>query len=70
MTRSAEPSPARDWSTRAGAEALAVAIRAFWTGLGHDVGVWIEPGRGGREPVWIVKSTLRGGLPLPRPDPA
>jgi hypothetical protein len=64
MTRSAEePQPERDWSSRAGAAALAAEIRAFWLGFGHDVLVWIEPGRGGRDAVWIVKSSLRAGLP-------
>jgi hypothetical protein len=61
-----EPSPGRDYCSRAGAEQLAADIRRFWSGFGHDVGVWVEPGRGGHQPVWIVKSTLRGGLP---PEP-
>lgn len=59
-----EPDPARDWSNRLGAEALAAAIRRFWIELGHnDVLVWIEPLRGGKDPVWTVKSSLRSGLP-------
>jgi hypothetical protein len=60
-----EPAPRRDYCSKAGAEALAAEIRRFWSGFGHDVRTWIEPGRGGREPLWIVKSALRGGLPLP-----
>ncbi len=64
MTRSAEPQPERDWSSRAGVELLAAEIRRFWAGFGYStVLVWIEPGRGGREPMWTVKSSLRGGLP-------
>jgi len=41
------------------------AVRQFWARFGHDdVMVWIEVARGGHQPVWVVKSTLRGGLPL------
>jgi hypothetical protein len=61
--RRLEPEPERDWSNRPGAEALAAEISKFWLGFGHDVRVWVEPGRGGRNPLWIVKSTLRAGLP-------
>jgi hypothetical protein len=64
MTRSAEPQPERDWSSRTGAAALAAAIRRFWEGFGFDVAVWVEPPSiGGRFPVWRVRSSLRAGLP-------
>jgi hypothetical protein len=68
-TKRLEPDPERDWSSRAGAEALASNLRAFWHSFGGftSVKVWIEPGRGGSAPLWIVKSTLRGGLPPPTP---
>jgi hypothetical protein len=62
-TRRLEPSPGRDYCSRAGAEALAAEIKRFWLGFGHEVRVWIEPGSGGREPMWTVKSALKGGLP-------
>ena len=65
MSRSAEPQPRRDWSGKAGAEELAAEIRRFWAGFGHDVLVWAEPFRGGRDPVWVVKSSLRAGLSPP-----
>jgi hypothetical protein len=63
ITRRLEPEPERDWSNRPGAEALAAEIRRFWSAFGHDIRVWIEPVRGGRDPLWMVKSTLRRGLP-------
>ena len=64
--RRLEPNPGRDYCSRAGAEALAADIRRFWAGFGHEVWVRVEPLRGGRDPIWMVKSTLRGGLP---PEP-
>jgi len=54
-----EPELRRDWSSWAGAEALAAEIKHFWAAFGHDIQVWIEPARGGKDPLWIVKSTLR-----------
>ena len=54
--RRLEPNPARDWSTRAGAEALAAEIKRFWTGFGYDVFVWAEVARGGRDAVFTIKS--------------
>jgi hypothetical protein len=43
---------------------LAAEIRRFWAGFGYPtVLVWIEPGRGGRDAVWLVKSSLCAGLP-------
>jgi hypothetical protein len=64
--RRLEPNPARDWSTRAGAEALAAVVRRFWVGFGHDVLVWAEVARGGRDGVWTIKSSLRGGASAAR----
>jgi hypothetical protein len=65
MTRPAEPEPRRDWSSKAGAEALAAMVRQYWRERGFpDVEVWVEPLRGGREPLVVVKSRLGpGGLP-------
>ncbi len=64
MSRSAEPNPDRDWSNKPGAEALAAEIRQFWkTFAGQDVLVWVEVGCGGKQPVWVIKSNLRAGLP-------
>jgi hypothetical protein len=63
-SRRLEPAPGRDYCSKAGAEQLAADIRRLWSGFGHDIRVWIEPGRGGREPMWIVKSA-RAGLPPP-----
>jgi hypothetical protein len=57
MNRPAEPNPARDWSTKAGAEALAELVRRYWRDRGFPphVEVWIEPQRGGREPLVVIK---------------
>jgi hypothetical protein len=61
--RRLEPDPARDWSSRAGAEALAEEIRRFWAGFGHlEVRVWIEPARGGPQSIWAIRSCMKGGL--------
>jgi hypothetical protein len=58
-----EPTPARDWSGRFGAEELAARIRDYWAAKGHVVDVWTEIVRGGREPLVVIKSRLRAGLP-------
>ena len=70
-TRSAEPAPKRDWSTKAGAADLARLVRRYWRGLGYpDIEVWTEIVRGGREPLVVVKSGLGpGGLPPAPPAP-
>lgn len=60
-----EPQSSRDWSSKAGAEALAAEIRRFWTAFGYDVQVWVEACRGGRNSVFTIKSSLRAGLPPP-----
>jgi hypothetical protein len=67
--RAAEPEPQRDWSTKAGADGLAEVIRAYWRSHGFaHVEVWVEPMRGGREPLVVVKSRLGpGGLPPASP---
>lgn len=36
MTRSVEPQPERDWSSRAGAQALAAEIKRFWANFGYS----------------------------------
>jgi hypothetical protein len=69
--RRLEPEPERDWSSRPGAEALAAEIKRFWAAWGYDdIRVWTEPARGGRDALWVVKSTLRCGLPPPATAPA
>jgi hypothetical protein len=64
-----EPEPIRDWSTKAGAEALAELVRRYWRDHGFpDVEVWTEFARGGREPLVVIKSRLGpGGLPPESP---
>jgi hypothetical protein len=62
--RRVEPEPQRDWSSKPGAEALAADIRRFWASFGYaDIVVWVEAKRGGKDPLWIVRSRLLGGLP-------
>ena len=48
-----------------------VDSNALMRDRGFPVEVWIEPQRGGREPLVVITSRLGpGGLPLSRPDPA
>lgn len=56
-----EPAVA-DYTTRAGAAQLAASIRQFWSSLGYDVLVWVEPTRAAG---WCLRSNLRSGLPPP-----
>lgn len=62
--RRPEPAPEQDWSNRPGAEQLAAEIRQFWKAFaGQEVLVWVEVGCGGKQPLWVIKSNLRAGLP-------
>jgi hypothetical protein len=55
-----EPPPTPDYCSRAGAAALAEAIRAHWAAQGQAIDVWIEPAAGG---AWSIRSSLVRGLP-------
>jgi hypothetical protein len=59
------PNPARDWSCRQGAEALAADIIGFWATFGFTILAWVEPVRGadGKDAIWTVKTSLQAGLP-------
>jgi hypothetical protein len=62
----AEPDPLRDWMTLRGAEGLVELVRAYWRGQSYpELKVWVEVVRGDREPLVVIKSGLRGGLPPP-----
>jgi hypothetical protein len=61
-----------DYNCRKGAEAIAAAVRAYWTAQGHtQVQTWVIPktkklnGEASeqRDVVWCVRSNLVNGLP-------
>ena len=65
-----DPADIGDYASRRGAEAIAAAVRAYWTQRGHMVvHTWVEGNRfKGSEHthpcvLWCVRSNLVNGLP-------
>jgi hypothetical protein len=55
-----------DYTTRAGAEGLAMAIRGYWRKRGRVVRVHVTQDltfRNGRDGAWVVRSDMTGGWP-------
>lgn len=58
------PAKRKDWSNKAGTEALAAKVREFWGGKAR---VWVEKTTGvhdgGEHDVWQIRSDLLNGQP-------
>ena len=59
--------PTRDWTSKAGADALAAEITAFWAKQGRTVKMTvIEPEahqRGASKPLYAIRSNMVNGMP-------
>ena len=62
----------KDNLTAPGAESLKRKLEGYWCNLSSAAAVnfWIEPQGAKDKPVWVVRSSLRGGLPGPLLMPA
>ena len=64
--REDDDDPIPDHTTRAGAEALARRIRAYWRQRGHEIEIRLVTTSNGRDTVAHIRSDMVGGLPRRR----